>query len=104
MASWKDKMALTAQRNRQEIVKAKLTRRDMMRAGLLTASGSLIVKAGLSSRALGAGTPSSPPTTPWSQPMPLLTTKQPVLPHDMLWGSPDGTTPVERATQRVNHQ
>jgi FtsP/CotA-like multicopper oxidase with cupredoxin domain len=104
MASWKDKLALTAQRNRQEIVKAKLTRRDMMRAGLLTAGGSLILKGGLSSRAYGAGTPSSPNTTPWSQPMPRLTVKQPVAPGSMLGGYPDGTTPVERATERVNHQ
>jgi hypothetical protein len=33
MASWKDKLALTAQRNRLEIVKAKLNRREMMRLG-----------------------------------------------------------------------
>ena len=39
MTSWKDKLALTAQRNRQEIVKAKLDRREMMRLGLLTAGG-----------------------------------------------------------------
>ena len=39
MTSWKDKLALTAQRNRQEIVKAKLNRREMMRLGLLTAGG-----------------------------------------------------------------
>ena len=51
MPSWKDRLALTAQRNRQEIVKAKLDRREMMRLGLLTAGGSLIAKAGLSSRA-----------------------------------------------------
>jgi FtsP/CotA-like multicopper oxidase with cupredoxin domain len=105
MASWKDKLALTAQRNRQEIVRAKLTRRDMMRAGLLTASGSLIVKAGLSSRAFAdGGSPASPPTTPWTQLMPLLPVKQPVLPDAMEFGAPDGTTPIERATERVNHQ
>ena len=51
MTSWRDKLALTAQRNRQEIVKAKLNRREMMRLGLLTAGGSLIAKAGLSARA-----------------------------------------------------
>ena len=53
MADWKEKLALTAQRNRQEIVKAKLDRREMMRLGLLTAGGALIAKAGLSSRAFG---------------------------------------------------
>jgi hypothetical protein len=52
MASWKDRLALMAQRNRQEIVKAKLSRREMMRLGLLTAGGSLIFKQGLSARAL----------------------------------------------------
>ena len=36
MTGWKDKLALTAQKNRQEIVKAKLSRREMMRLGLLT--------------------------------------------------------------------
>jgi hypothetical protein len=46
MTSWKDKVALAAQRNRQEIIKAKLNRREMMRLGLLTVGGSLIVKAG----------------------------------------------------------
>jgi hypothetical protein len=41
MADWKEKLALTAQRNRQKIVKAKLDRREMMRLGLLTAGGTL---------------------------------------------------------------
>ena len=104
MESWKDKLALTAQRNRQEIVKAKLTRRDMARFGLLTASGSLILKAGLSSRAFADGGPASPPTTPWVQPLPILPVKQPVAPENMLGGPPDGTTPIDRATKRVNHQ
>ena len=54
MTSWRDKLALTAQRNRQEIVKAKLNRREMMRLGLLTAGGTLIAKAGLSARAFAA--------------------------------------------------
>jgi hypothetical protein len=46
MAGWKEKLALTAQRNRQEIVKAKLNRREMIRLGLLTAGGALVVKQG----------------------------------------------------------
>ena len=89
MTSWKDRLALTAQRNRQEIVKAKLDRREMMRLGLLTAGGSLIAKAGLSSRAFGAAgltekdptlirQPPSPPAQPWKAPMPRLTVKTPV--------------------------
>ena len=88
MTSWKEKLALTAQRNRQEIVKAKLDRREMMRLGLLTAGGALIAKAGLSSRAFGQAAPSltdkdatlsrvpaSPPVRPWVAPMPRLTVK-----------------------------
>jgi FtsP/CotA-like multicopper oxidase with cupredoxin domain len=105
MASWKDKLALTAQRNRQEIVKAHLTRRDMMRAGLLTAGGSLIVKAGLSSRAATAGgTPASPPIRPWVQELPMLPIAQAVASASMSGGEPDGTTPIDGATKRVNHQ
>ena len=113
MTSWKDKVQRTAQRNRQEIVKAKLDRREMMRLGLLTAGGSLILKQGLSSRAFGALTDpdttlskatASPPVRPWVQPMPRLTVKQPVNAHDMLGGEPDGTTPIDGATKRINHQ
>jgi FtsP/CotA-like multicopper oxidase with cupredoxin domain len=111
MTSWKDKVAVTAQRNRQEIVKAKLSRREMMRAGLLTAGGSLILKHGLSSRAEAAltdpdsrPTPASPPMRPWAQPMPLLTVKTPVESHAMAGGQPDGTTVIDGATKRINHQ
>jgi hypothetical protein len=102
MTSWKDKLALTAQRNRQEIVKAKLDRREMMRLGLLTAGGALIAKAGLSSRAFGQAAPSltdkdatlsrvpaSPPMRPWVAPMPRLVLKKPVGYHDMTAGLPD---------------
>jgi hypothetical protein len=55
MTSWKDKVQRQAQQNRQEIVKAKLSRREMMRLGLLTTGGSLVVKQGLSSRAFAKG-------------------------------------------------
>jgi FtsP/CotA-like multicopper oxidase with cupredoxin domain len=117
MTSWKDRLALTAQRNRQEIVKAKLDRREMMRLGLLTAGGALIAKAGLSSRAYGqvaptltdpdatlSRVPASPPVRPWVTPMPRLTVKIPVLPQDMDFGPPDGTTPIDGATKRIPHQ
>jgi FtsP/CotA-like multicopper oxidase with cupredoxin domain len=117
MADWKQKLALTAQRNRQEIVKAKLNRREMMRLGLLTAGGALIAKAGLSSRAFGQTTttltdpdatlstnPASPPVRPWVQPMPRLVVKTPVQPQDMEYGMPDGTTPIDGATKRIPHQ
>jgi FtsP/CotA-like multicopper oxidase with cupredoxin domain len=120
MTSWKDKLALTAQRNRQEIIKAKLNRREMMRLGLLTAGGTLIAKAGLSARAFaqqgpggptttplttpGVVGPPSPPATPWAQPMPRLTVKTPIDPNTMQFGPPDGTTPIDGATNRIKHQ
>jgi FtsP/CotA-like multicopper oxidase with cupredoxin domain len=115
MASWKDKVQQQAQRNRQDIVKAKLNRREMMRLGLLTAGGSLMVKQGLSNRAFGADTltdldstlskaTASPPVRPWVAPMPRLTVKTPVDHHAMLGGSPDGTTPIDGATKRIKHQ
>ena len=109
MTDWKDKLALTAQRNRQEIVKAKLDRREMMRLGLLTAGGSLIAKAGLSSAGvrrrpdregsyLDHGVPPSPPAQPWKAPMPRLTVKTPVNAHDML----DGAARRHHADRRRN--
>jgi len=129
MSSWKDKLALTAQRNRQEIVKAKLDRREMMRLGLLTSTGALVAKAGLSSRAFGqtaptlndpdatlSHTPPSPPVRPWVQPMPRLTLKKDVDYHEMTAGLPDpvtglkqikpcdGFTPIDGATKSVPHQ
>ena len=93
MPDWKDKLALIAQRNRQEIVAAKLSRRELMRLGLLTTGGTLIAKAGLSSRAFAAGVddgsltakdstlsrvPASPPMRPWVAAMPRLSVKKPV--------------------------
>ena len=119
MTSWKDKVQLQAQRNRQEIVKAKLDRREMMRLGLLTAGGSLVLKQGLSSRAFAAGgaddsltnpdstlskATASPPVMPWTSPMPRLTLKSPIDHHGMKrGGAPDGTTPIDGATKRINH-
>src|ERR1700710_1106000 len=121
MTSWKDKVQQQAQRNRQEIVKAKLSRREMVRLGLLTAGGSLVVKQGLSNRAFGKGVDgggedgsltnpdstlskatASPPVRPWVAPMPRLTVKTPVDPHSLIGGAPDGTTPIDGATKRIN--
>ena len=127
MASWKDKVLRQAQQNRLEIVKAKLSRREMVRAGLLTAGGSLILKQGLSNRAFGAETltdpdstlskaAASPPIRPWLAPMPRLKLKTPVDPHTLTCGKedpvtgkhiiepPDGFTPIDGATRRINHQ
>jgi FtsP/CotA-like multicopper oxidase with cupredoxin domain len=122
MTSWKDKVQLQAQRNRQEIVKAKLDRREMMRLGLLTAGGSLVLKQGLSSRAFAAGgasdsltnpdstlskATSSPPIRPWMAPMPRLTLKIPAVDHNsMAYGlpCPTGYTPIDGATKQTPHQ
>ena len=58
MAGWKQKLAETARQNRVELIDAKLSRRDLFKLGLLTSSGFLVTKMGLSSRAAGAsGTP-----------------------------------------------
>ena len=119
MANWRDKLALTAQRNRQEIVKAKLSRREMIRLGLLSASGTLIAKSGLSAitttsdgglntdgRVLSSvdTTPPSPPARPWVQPMPVIPVKMPGDPKKFIGGPPDGYTVIEGATKRVPHQ
>src|SRR6478735_12604278 len=117
MTNWQDKLALTAQRNRQEIIKAKLSKREMMRLGLLTAGGTLIAKAGLSTRAFGQAAPTlndpdstlskapaSPPVRPWIAPMPRLTVKTPVAPGAMEYGPPDCSTPIAGATKRIPHQ
>jgi len=121
MPNWRDKLAVIAQRNRQDIVKAKLSRREMVRAGLLTAGGALIAKPGLSAgvtstsdgslntdgRLLSSvdNTPPSPPARPWAQPMPIIPVKAPVAdPSTMAGGPPDGYTVIERATKRVPHQ
>src|ERR1700710_3104973 len=106
MTSWKAKVQQQAQSNRLDIVKAKLSKREMIRLGLLTAGGSLILKQGLSSRAFRPDTRpdpdgtlskaiASPPARPWIAPMPRLKVKTPVAPRDMKWGPPDGTTPID---------
>lgn len=75
-----------AAKNRREIIAAGLSRRDMLKMGLLTSAGLLVPMSGLSARARnsagwlesGSGSPSSPPTTPFVQPFTRMTVKQPV--------------------------
>ncbi len=83
---------LKAAENRRELIAAGLTsRRDLFKMGLLTASGMLVAKSGLSSRAYGqtvnGGTnqmclpnnqPASPPTTPFIEPLPIMPIAQTV--------------------------
>jgi len=61
--------------NRQDIIKAGLSRRDLFKMGLLTGTGMLIAKDGLSARAVSAagtttGQCASPATTPFTSPFP----------------------------------
>jgi hypothetical protein len=129
MAGGREKLALTAQKNRREIVKANLSRREMMRMGLLTASGSLVVKQGLSARwawadgapdgsdltlteVQGIDGPPSPPSVPYIQELPRLPIQQTVAANQLTAGAeghqilrgPDGTSVVNEGTQRVPQQ
>ena len=87
---WKE--MYNAFKNRQEIIKAGLTRRDLFKMGLLTSAGMLVAKTGLSSRAWadtwgsgncysgnsGCGNCASPATTPWMMNLPIPAVKQPI--------------------------
>ena len=66
-------LAETARKNRQEIIAAGLSRRDMFKLGLLTSAGYLVAKKGLSARVSSADDSdvcSSPPTTPFVEFLP----------------------------------
>jgi FtsP/CotA-like multicopper oxidase with cupredoxin domain len=85
---------LNAAKNRRELIAAGLTnRRDLFKMGLLSASGMLIAKNGLSARAAfadqtfqqgvpnlcaGAGLPASPPTRAFIEPLTIMPTAQTV--------------------------
>jgi FtsP/CotA-like multicopper oxidase with cupredoxin domain len=68
-------LAEIARKNRQEIVRAGVSRRELIRLGLLTGSGCLIPTRGLSAQAsCEAGTCApgcSPPTDPFVDPLPI---------------------------------
>ena len=79
MAGWQQKLMETARKNRVELVDAKLSRRDLFKMGLLTSSGFLVAKMGLSSRsATAGGAVVSPPTTPWLEQLPVPPVAQPL--------------------------
>ena len=75
------KAQLAARRNRQEIIKAGLNRRELFKMGLLTSSGYLVAKSGLSAWASECDTGDcqlgcSPATTPFIDPLRI----PPILP------------------------
>jgi FtsP/CotA-like multicopper oxidase with cupredoxin domain len=79
----KEREMENAAKNRREIIAARLSRRDLMKMGLLTSAGLLIPKRGLSARALNsAGEPTlwmaSPPATPYVEPLFIPPIAQPV--------------------------
>jgi len=80
----KEKEIEDAAKNRREIIAAQLSRRDMLKLGLLSSAGFLVPIRGLSARARNSagalydGNPSSPPTTPFTQPFTRFVVKQPV--------------------------
>ncbi|TMB11664.1 MAG: hypothetical protein E6J71_25120 [Deltaproteobacteria bacterium] len=79
------KLWLTALRNRQEIIKAGLGRRELFKMGLLTGGGYLVAKSGLSAWASDGGSDecrlgNSPPTTPFIDPLRI----PPILPERAL--------------------
>src|SRR3954465_14162452 len=87
ISRYREKQSLTiARRNRVEIVKAQLSRREMMRYGLIGASGALGFKNGLSqwawgyagARGGGGGTGPGPPTRSFVEALPIMPVKQPV--------------------------
>ena len=72
----REKRIWNAAKNRREIIEAGLSRRDLMKLGLLTSAGYLVAKGGLSARA--DGNPQSPFTRAFVEPLPIPPIKQPV--------------------------
>lgn len=68
---------LQSARNRQELIAAGFTRRDLVKMGLVTSAGLLVEKNGLSARARNSageatGQTTSPEIVPFSEPLPVL--------------------------------
>ena len=97
------RLSRIALRNRQEIVKARLSRRDMVKLGLLTATGALVMKKGLHPRASAQFSgecefEESPPTIPFVDPLvipPTLPQRDPALDPGFTFSPP--TTIPNRA-------
>lgn len=73
----RNRLAEIARRNRSEIVASRLTRRDLIKMGLVSSAGYLVAKKGLSSRVSGQAL-ESPPTRPFVEPLPIPPIKEPV--------------------------
>jgi FtsP/CotA-like multicopper oxidase with cupredoxin domain len=72
---------VNARKNRQELIAARLDRRELLKMGLLTGAGYLVSKSGLSARAaspIPQDQPASPRVTPFIELMPRIPVKQPV--------------------------
>lgn len=104
----REREAYQAQKNRQEIIAAQLSRRDMIKLGLISSSGYLVHKSGLSAWAQHddrGGTPNqcaSPSTTPWTMQLPIMPIKQSVASLTPAPTVAPNTAAGERRTR--NHQ
>jgi FtsP/CotA-like multicopper oxidase with cupredoxin domain len=94
-------LAEIARKNRREIVRAGVTRRDLFKIGLLTSSGYLIAQRGLSAQTTcisGACVPGcSPPTVPFVDPLPI----PPVLPERALSDPAFGIPPSQQPSRHA---
>src|SRR5438094_250926 len=104
-----------SRRNRQEIIKARLSRRELFRMGLITSSGYLVHKSGLSAWADGGCNPGeckpgcSPPTIAFVDPItfpPLLPERNPAVDPAFTFSPPgaDGTNPSRQGRFSVSEQ
>lgn len=71
------RLARNAWRNRQELIAGRVSRRDMLKMGLLSGAGLLLAKHGLSSR-VHASEMMSPPTRGFIEPLPIMPVKRPL--------------------------
>ena len=100
-ARWRE--TLTAQKNRRELIAARLGRRELFKLGLLTSAGYLVAKSGLSAWADGCGPGQcqlgcSPPTTAFLDPLPIM----PVLPQRPLTDPGFATPPAICPNNAIN--
>jgi FtsP/CotA-like multicopper oxidase with cupredoxin domain len=71
------RLARNAWRNRQELIAGRVSRRDLLKLGLLSGAGYLLAKNGLSTRA-HASEIYSPPTRAFVEPLPIMPVKRPL--------------------------